>query len=228
VISQPFYPTGGGDLGSCANGAYNGHWRDFGRWLVGQGRPATIIRLAWEFNGDWFPWSIGNNPSAWVGCFRQVAGAMRSTDPQVRIDWTINAHSTNAFENYPGDGYVDIIGIDTYDHWPASVDEGSWNSQCNDPTGLCSVIRFARAHGKQFSVPEWGLVGKSDTGAGAAGTAGGDNPFFVRKMYETFRANAGALAYETYFNNSDSGNVHSSLINPNENPSAATTYASLW
>jgi hypothetical protein len=228
VISQPFFPNGGGDLGSCANGAYNAQWQKFGSWLVSRGRADSIVRLAWEFNGDWFPWSVKNNPSAWVGCFRQVVSAMRSTDPQVRIDWTLNAHSPNAFENYPGDQYVDIIGIDTYDHWPASVDEASWNKQCNQATGLCSVIKFARAHGKQFSVPEWGLVSKSDTGAGRAGTAGGDNPFFMQKMHATLRANADVLAYEAYFNDSAPGNVHSSLINPAEHPNGAATYASLW
>jgi hypothetical protein len=227
VISEPFFPTGAGDLASCAGGAYNDHWAEFGRWLVGQGRGDSIVRLAWEANGDWFPWSVKNDPGAWAPCFRQVVDAIRSTDPQVRIDWTINGGNATAFENYPGDAHVDIVGIDMYDHWPASVDDASWNETCNQ-NGLCSVINFARSHGKQFSVPEWGLVGKSDTGAGAAGQSGGDNPFFVQKMYDTFRANADALAYETYFNSSDGGNVHSALINPTENPVAAALYASLW
>ncbi|MBX6390226.1 MAG: hypothetical protein IRZ08_14745 [Frankia sp.] len=229
VISQPFFPNGGGDMASCANGAYTEQWKQFGTWLVNRGRPDTIVRLAWEFNGDWFPWSVSKtDPATWKRCFQVVVSAIRSTDPQVRIDWTINAHSPNAFENYPGDAYVDIIGIDTYDHWPPSRDQATWDQQCNHPTGLCSVIRFARDHGKQFSVPEWGLVATSDTGAGRAGQAGGDNPFFIQKMYETFRANADVLAYEAYFNDSAPGNVHSSLINPTTHPNAAATYASLW
>jgi hypothetical protein len=228
VISQPFFPTGGGDIASCANGAYNGQWREFGTWLVSKGRADSIVRLAWEFNGNWFPWSVKNNPTAWVPCFRQVVSAIRSTDSQVRIDWSINAHSPGAFENYPGDEYVDIVGVDTYDQWPASLDEASWNSQCNQATGLCSIIRFARQHGKQFSVAEWGLVAKYDTGAGRAGQAGGDNPFYIQKMYETFKANADVLAYEAYFNDDAAGNVHSSLLNPSTHPNGAARYASLW
>jgi beta-mannanase len=228
VISQPFFPTSDGNIGSCASGAYNGHWQEFGRWLTGQGRADTIIRLAWEPNGSWFPWSALDEPGSWVGCFRQVVGAIRQTDPQVRIDWTINSHTDGAFDVYPGDAYVDIIGIDTFDMWPASTDESSWKTQCNETEGLCSVIKFARAHNKKFSVPEWGLVGKYDTGAGAAGQSGGDNPFYIRKMHETFLANADVLSYEAYFNNSDAGNVHSSLTNPTEQPSGAQTYASLW
>jgi len=228
VISEPFFPDGGGDFGSCSNGSYNSQWAQFGSYLNNIGRPRTIVRLAWEFNGDWFPWSVGNTDvGTWKRCFQQVVGAIRSTDPQARIDWTLNAHS-GRYDAYPGDEYVDIIGIDNYDMWPASVDEASWSSSCNASSGLCDVIRFARSHGKQFSVSEWGLVSKSDTGAGAAGQAGGDNPFYIRKMYDTFKGNADVLAYETYFNNSEAGNVHSSLVNPNENPNAAATYASLW
>ncbi len=228
VISQPFFPASGGDIGSCASGAYNSHWQEFGRWLVGQGRADSIVRLAWEFNGDWFPWSASNKPGSWVGCFQQVVGAIRQTDAQARIDWTLNSHTDGAFDFYPGDAYVDVIGIDTFDMWPASTDENSWNTQCNEAEGLCSVIKFARAHGKKFSVPEWGLVGTHDTGAGRAGQSGGDNPFYIRKMHDTFVANADVLSYEAYFSNSDPGNVHSSLTGPAEEPNSAQAYASLW
>ncbi|WP_261565601.1 glycoside hydrolase family 26 protein [Frankia gtarii] len=229
IISQPFFPNGGGDMNSCASGAYSSHWADFGRWLVNKGRPASIVRLAWEFNGNWFPWSVSKtNATTWVNCFRQVVGAIRSTDPQARIDWALNAHSGGAWSVYPGDQYVDIIGIDTYDQWPASTTDAAFATQCAESAGLCSVIAFARQHGKQFSVPEWGLVGRSDTGAGRAGQAGGDNPVYVRNMYRTFAANRDVLAYETYFNNSEANNVHSSLLNPNENPNGAAAYASLW
>ncbi|MEX5632957.1 glycoside hydrolase family 26 protein [Parafrankia sp. FMc2] len=228
VISQPFYPTGQGSLAACASGAYNSHWAEFGRWLVSKGRPATIVRLAWEFNGNWFEWSVRGNPGAYASCFRQVVSAVRSTNPQARFDWALNAHSTSPWEAYPGDEYVDIIGVDTYDQWPASTSPAEFDKQCGKPVGLCSAIRFARDHGKQFSVPEWGLVGRSDTEAGRAGQAGGDNPVYIQKMYETFRANADVLAYETYFNDSRAGNVHSSLVSPNENPNSAGVYASLW
>ncbi len=47
-------------------------------------------------------------------------------------------------------------------------------------------------------------------------------------MYRTLAANRDVLAYETYFNNSEANNVHSSLLNPNENPNGAAAYASLW
>jgi hypothetical protein len=228
VISESFYPDNGGDMGTCANGGYASHWAQFGDWLNSQGRSSTIVRLAWEANGDWFPWSVRNTSLAtWQSCFRQVVTAIRSTDPRVRIDWTINAHS-GGLNEYPGNGYVDIIGVDNYDQWPPSRTDAAFSQQCHEATGMCSVIAFARAHGKKFSVPEWGVVAKTDTGAGRAGQAGGDNPVYIRNMYLTLHANAGALAYETYYNDASADNVHSSLLNPDENPVAAAEYARLW
>ncbi|CAO5252152.1 conserved hypothetical protein [Frankia sp. AgKG'84/4] len=228
VISQPFFPTDGGDIASCAAGAYDERWRQFGDWLVRQGRGASIVRPAWEFNGAWFPWSVSKDRTNWVPCFRQVVTSIRATAPQVRIDWTFNAHNTDAFEYYPGDEYVDIVGVDTYDQWPANKDEATFTAQCEQPTGLCAGIAFARKHGKQFSVPEWGLVGTSDTGASKVGQAGGDNPVYISMMHKTMYDNADILAYEAYFNDDLPNNVHSSLINPTTHPKGAALYAQLW
>jgi hypothetical protein len=87
-------------------------------------------------------------------------------------------------------------------------------------SGLCTVIDFARAHGKRFAVPEWGLV--------RSGGGGGDNPFYIHKMYDTFAANAKDLAYEAYYNNSEQDNVRSSLHNPNLNPKSSVRYLKLF
>jgi len=222
VISQPFFPTGQGSISACASGAYTSRWKEFGGWLVSQGRGNSIVRLAWEFNGDWFPWSTRNDPSHWVSCWRQVVNAVRSTSPTTRFDWAMNAHSGGAYDFYPGDAYVDIVGIDAYDMWPPSTDEASWDKQCNDPTGLCGVIAYARSHGKKFSVPEWAVVSKP------GGHGGGDNPFYIQKMYDTFSANADVLSYQSYFNDPSSGNVQSSLVSPVQNPNAAALYARLF
>jgi Glycosyl hydrolase family 26 len=222
VISQPFFPTNQGSISACATGAYTSQWQEFGRWLVGKGRGNSIVRLAWEFNGNWFPWSTANDPKDWVSCWRQVVTAVRSTSPTTRFDWAMNAHSPGAFDFYPGDDYVDIVGIDSYDMWPPSKDEATWDKQCNDPEGLCSVIAFARSHGKKFSVPEWGVVTASGT------NGGGDNPFYIQKMYDTFSANADVLSYQSYFSDSADGNVESSLVNPDQNPKSAALYAQLF
>jgi hypothetical protein len=234
VISQPLFPDSGpekGNLTDCAAGDYDAHWRQFGRWLVSNGRGNSFVRLGWEFNGLWFAWAA-TDPQAWIQCFRHASSAIKAASPKVRIDWNLNAHgsttSVGAFDLYPGDQYVDVVGIDTYDQYPPSPTSAAFDAQCNGDAGLCQVITFARTHNKLFSVPEWGVVSQQNTKAGRAGAAGGDNPIYVEKMYETFIRNADILAYEAYFPDSEINNVRSSLVDPNLNPSSAAAYQRLF
>ncbi|WP_054565250.1 MULTISPECIES: glycosyl hydrolase [unclassified Frankia] len=228
VVSVPLFPDVG-NMTSCAAGDYNAKWRQFGRWLVNQGRGDSFVRLGWEFNGKWFGWYAGANPTAYVKCFQNASSSIKSAAPAARIDWNLNAHGPDydAYSVYPGNSYVDVIGIDSYDQYPPSHTVKDFTDQCNAPQGLCDVIRFAQQHGKLFSVPEWGVVALN-TVAGGRGAAGGDNPLYIQQMYSVFQQYAGSLAYEAYFNEGDSGDVHSSLVNPNMHPASASMYNSLW
>ncbi|OAA24258.1 Glycosyl hydrolase family 26 [Frankia sp. EI5c] len=232
VISVPLFPDEGpqkGSLTACAAGDYDARWRQFGRWLVAQGRGDSFVRLGWEFNGDWFAWRASENPGAYVQCFRNASSAIKATSPKARIDWNLNAHGPgyrDAFSIYPGDNYVDVIGIDSYDQYPPSYTVGDFERQCNDSDGLCQVISFARQHNKLFSVPEWGVVSQQDTKAKM--NAGGDNPLYIQQMFSVFQRNADILAYEAYFSEGASGNVRSSLVNPNQHPNSSATYQRLW
>ncbi|OHV30506.1 hypothetical protein CC117_06040 [Parafrankia colletiae] len=231
VISVPMFPDEGpqkGNLVSCAAGDYNARWRQFGRWLVNQGRGDSFVRLGWEFNGGWFAWRASANPTAYKQCFQNASSSIKETSPEVRIDWTLNAHGPdyNAFSVYPGNQYVDVIGIDSYDQYPPSPTSSEFSEQCNAAEGLCQVINFARQNGKLFSVPEWGVVSQQNTKAGMNG--GGDNPVYIQEMYNIFRRNAGILAYEAYFNDDIVGNVRSTLVNPNRHPGSSALYQRLW
>jgi hypothetical protein len=223
-IAQPLFPQNG-SLSACAAGAYDGYWAQFGRTLTANDRADSYVRLGWEFNGDWFWWAA-YNPAAWKTCFQRAAGAIRSTDPAVRIEWNISAHrdklpgGQDLWSVYPGDRYVDVISVDDYDSYPASTDDTIFKRQCDAPSGLCTAVAFARAHGKKLAVPEWGLV--RSTGGG------GDNPFFIRKMHQFFAANQDILAYEGYYNTAEADNVKSSLRAPVLNPRAAAEYLNLF
>ncbi|MBL7487857.1 glycosidase [Frankia sp. AgB1.9] len=224
-IAQPLWPDSGGNERDCAAGAYDEHWHRFGENLLKYGRGDAIVRLGWEFNGDWYDW-YPRDVNVWKQCYQRTVTALRDTAPDVRIDWTMTMHRDDlprggdVWSAYPGDAYVDIIGIDYYDMSPPASTQGLWDRLCVAPSGLCTVIQQARARGKKFSVPEWGVV------SGAGG--GGDNPFFIQKMYAMFQANAGILAYEAYYNNADADNVRSSLLNPTLNPRSAQRYLQLF
>jgi hypothetical protein len=231
VVSQGLVPEGGEDqMAGCAAGDYDSMWRSFGTLMVTTGRPDTIVRLGWEFNEKTMPWR-GTSATIYIACFQHAATAIRATNPKVLIDWTINGHDTPnnlcgglSTNCYPGDSYVDIIGIDNYDHYPWSPTSAAFNATAAAPEGLSWLYAFARQHDKPFSVGEWGVV--------PTGDAGKENPSYITWMHSWFAAHAPNLAYEAYFSNCDSGGVQSSLFRTDTacqtNPKSAAVYRSLW
>ena len=197
VFGVPMVPekVPGVSIQACANGAYNSYWKQFGTNISSYGLGNSIIRLGWEFNGDWYIWKA-SDPASWAKCWQQVVTSARSTAPNLRWDWNVSrgvsAGLADPTQAYPGDSYVTTIGVDSYDMWPPANTDAGWNKQLNGPQGLNYWLNFAIAHGKKFSVPEWGNL---TTG----GNPGGDDPAYVNDMYNFFKANAANLAYESNF-----------------------------
>ena len=200
VVSVPMLPTDVPrvSIRACAAGAYNAHWRKFGRVIRSYGLGSSIIRLGWEFNGKWYPWAA-THPTAWAACYRQAVTSARSTAPRLRWDWNVNRGVSSALADptraYPGNDYVSMIGIDSYDWWPSVASAGGWRKQLNGKQGLNYWLAFAKAHGKKLSVPEWGSIryGRS---------AGRDDPQYIRDMRAFFSANARHIAFEAIFQGS--------------------------
>jgi hypothetical protein len=196
AFSVPMLPnTRGTTIRACANGAYNAQWRQFGRVISSYGFGNSIIRLGWEFNGKWYRWKA-SDPAAWVSCWRHIVRSAWSTAPRLRWDWTVNRGVSSALADpakaYPGNAYVSMIGVDSYDWWPPTTTASGWQQQLNGRQGLNYWLAFAEAHGKKLSVPEWG-----NTKAGAR--AGGDDPAYVKHMRAFFAAHASHIAFEINF-----------------------------
>ena len=231
VISQGLVPTGGeADLAKCAAGDHDEQWRHFGDLMVRHGRGDSSVRLGWEMQERTMPWRA-TDTRAYIACYRNAADNLRATNPDVTLDWSINAHSSPeglcggvSTNCYPGDEYVDIIGIDNYDHYPWSPTKAKFDETAAKPEGLTWLYDFAVARGKPFSVGEWGVV--------PTGDAGKENPSFIRWMHEWFAAHAENLAYEAYFSDCGKGGVQSSLYNDEpgctRNPESAKVYRELW
>jgi hypothetical protein len=185
----------GVSLQACANGTYNARWRQFGSVISSYGLGKSIIRLGWEFNGNWYVWQA-KQPTVWAKCWQQVVTSARSTAPGLQWDWNVNRGVSSGLADptqaYPGNSYVDIVGVDSYDWWPAATTAAGWQSQLNGKQGLNYWLTFAAAHGKPLSVPEWGNV--------SAGISGGrDDPLYVQDMKGFFAANAAHIAFEANF-----------------------------
>lgn len=190
-----------GQLGAGAYGAFDGHFRTLSRNLVSRGLGYSVIRLGWEANGGWFPWSAATDPESWRLFYRRAVQAMRSI-PGSRFTFDWNAASSAAGTNlrfadfYPGNDVVDVIGLDAYDlKWTDSTSspETRWSFTLDQFNGLREHKAFADAHGKPLSFPEWGLYAKGQLNGG-----GGDNPYYVDRMADWFQSSN--TAYQSYFN----------------------------
>jgi Glycosyl hydrolase family 26 len=190
----------GVSLQACANGSYNSYWTQFGTNISASGRGKSIIRLGWEFNGNWYLWQA-TNPTVWAACWRQIVTSARTTAPGLQWDWNVNrgvsAGLADPTRAYPGDAYVNTIGVDSYDMWPGATSDANWQKQLNGTQGLNYWLAFAKAHGKKFTVPEWGNVMPGTVATG--NHAGGDDPAYVNDMLGFFQANVAHLAWESNF-----------------------------
>jgi hypothetical protein len=185
----------GVSLQACAGGSYDSYWRKFGTVISSYGLGRSIIRLGWEFNGNWYVWKA-TNATTWAQCWRQVVTSARSTAPGLQWDWNVGRGLSTGLADptlaYPGNAYVSMIGIDSYDWWPPAKTAAGWQTQLNGRQGLNYWLAFAKAHGKLLSVPEWG-------NASAGESAGGDDPQYVEDMRTFFAANAAEIAFECNF-----------------------------
>jgi glycosyl hydrolase family 26 len=200
IISQNLFPSslnGTNWRQAGASGAFTGHAKTLARNLVAAGLGHSVIRLSHEANGTWGPDNIGSNDAQfaqWRQFWRNTVLAMKSVPgAHFKFDWTINARvrPISLAKFYPGDDVVDIVGIDAYD---VGVPPGQnrWTTLYNSPDGIGDVVRFARAHGKPLSFPEWGIGPQ-----GGAQQAGGDDPAYVNGIARVVRKND--TAYQAYF-----------------------------
>ena len=202
AIGEPMLPENvpGVSLQSCANGTYNSYWKQFGTNISAYGLGHSIIRLGWEFNGNWYPWQA-TSPTVWAACWRQIVTSARTTAPGLQWDWNVNRGVSAGLADptlaYPGDTYVDTVGVDSYDMWPPATSSANWNVQLNGKQGLNYWLTFAKAHGKKFAVPEWGNVMPRPASPGT--NAGSDDPAYVNYMRGFFQANAAYIAWESNF-----------------------------
>lgn len=227
VLAVPLLPESGGTLAQGATGQFNGYFKVLAQGLVAGGDGNAILRLGWEPNGTWFPWSLHANsttasPADFAVFWRQVVSTMRSVPgAKFKFDWTVNNgwSAVPAAQAYPGDPYVDYIGIDAYDQgWaanggPITNPAARWQQIANSSNGLSFWAAFARQHIKPVTVPEWGLVTNTLNG-------GGDDPNYIDMMFAWLSQNH--AAYDSYFN------ACGSIINSGTTPYAAAEYSRLW
>jgi hypothetical protein len=179
---------------SCAAGDFNSYATKLGDNLVAAGLQNTVIRLGAEMNGAWETDYIGTTTqeqNLWATCFaNEVTGLRQAAGEHFLIDWNPNACTQSVpYSNfYPGNAYVDIMGLDFYDvGCDAPSTPINFSQLANETYGLASFESFAAAQGKPMSFPEWGL----------SSSPNGDDPAYIDGIGAAV-AN-GDFSFEAYF-----------------------------
>lgn len=202
----------------AAEGHYVSHAKTLARNLVKAGLGYAVIRLGPEMNGPWEADWVGSSRAsqrAWARAFARTVTAMRSVrGAHFLFDWNVNAgYKDIPLANYyPGNAFVDIVGIDAYDEAPIPLPAvGSatrWSTLVHEPLGLLEVYAFARRHHKPASIPEWGTLR----------TSGDDGPY-VRAMGAFVATHV--IAYEAWY---DAGNKQVFELAPKTAPRSLAAY----
>jgi hypothetical protein len=166
-------------------GAYNQHYEALATSLKPYCSEIVSITINWEFQTQWL-WSgvstkdhtLRWQPADFIGGFDQLSQILKRACPSVPIIWTLNnivngslPSGYTAWMFYPGDQYVDAIGMDFYEgNLRNPCQNGQSTQQCFQAMAQAAgvdcfgsgcranetVDGFARLHGKRIAFPEWG------------------------------------------------------------------------
>ncbi len=210
---------------------------------IGDG--SIYIRLGWEADQG-YPWSFNNhdgvgqpnpaNPVDYRNAWSRIARIYKTTLPGSKLVWNkLKEARSDLRAYYPGDDAVDVISLDLYDNgfsggYCSSATSIGWIQGClgnydaatGKAKGLIGTLTFAKLHGKQMALDEWGATNEtlnSDNGA--------DNDFFVKGVFEFLKANASFVAYDSYYNRAGGGR-HQIWPKTTYNPRPSDAYLKAW
>lgn len=131
---EPWVPGGGVNqstysLANIAAGNFDSYMTTFANqvktWAQADTNRQLWLRPMHEMNGGWYPWGTqgtyvnGNTPAQYIAAWRRMHDIFTNLAvPRVRWLWHPNVNANNDLQPlatiYPGDSYVDIVGLDGY------------------------------------------------------------------------------------------------------------------
>jgi len=159
--------------------------RAIGKTLVSAGHANTVIRIMWEMNGDWFPWGTSHlTPSQYISRYRVAERAFAEVPGNhFTFVWNVNAGTVEPgrteFDTYPGNRYVNNLGIDFY-RFNRARGGGATES------ALAPIFKFAALHHLPTSLDEWGLDGA-------------ESPQFINYVSRVVHSRSDRVAFQVYF-----------------------------
>jgi hypothetical protein len=236
-------PLSGETWAQAAAGTFDSRWASDIAYMKTEwgARLASnfYIRFCHEFNGNWYPWSVNdsdidNFKTAWIRYYNLVQANFSGAN----LVWCANAatvgHSYDVLQTgsnalWPGDAYVDIVGIDSYNNYPWVNTLSTWNAKIISSIGLERFRQFALTHGKPLAICEWSNS-SVDNGGG-----GGDAPQFFQYYFDWLVMNggtgAGNVLYEVLFNVTGYGDhyeLYASGVPNQYEPQSVAVYLNRW
>jgi hypothetical protein len=222
----PMLPSDGSTLAAGAAGQYDAKWQRFARTMIDNGLGSARVRLGHEFNHTWYPWTAsGGREADYAAYYRRIVNVTRQAGASFRFTWSVlsGVGTANVERAYPGDAYVDVIGLDLYDSVPNVTDfDARWARLRSQPYGVDWLIGFAGAHGKPMSFDEWALTKSIDPNRRDPASDSGDNTVYIDRMMDLFATER--VAYACYFDVETNYGASNSRIMYGPYPNASSRY----
>jgi hypothetical protein len=183
------------DMAAAAWGAYDTEYTKMAEALASWDNPLLSVRIGWEFNGNWYPWSNGVGTNAtyanYVAAFKRVAAIVKKANPHVLIQWCVawgapatgtpTTQMAELMQYWPGTydpatnpGGVDVISMDFYQADITQYSNGGKQStwpmvQGNTFTtiNLDWMVTFAQQQGIKVALSEYAAGAPASKGAGS-------------------------------------------------------------
>ncbi|KQN90933.1 hypothetical protein ASE95_11645 [Sphingomonas sp. Leaf231] len=202
--SIPLIPYGA-TLGEAGAGKHDAKFLAMAEQLAANSRgdDKIYVRLGWEFNGNnWNSSSAVGEPENYVAAFRKFVDIARTVSDKFVFEWCpgLDVWDMNPEAAYPGDKYVDVIGVDMYYNtaWHNKDAALAFDWFVKQPYGLQWQQDFAAAHGKQTAVGEWGLNSDSPEFVKMAMQWMADHDMVYQNYWESNAAFKGELSEGQY------------------------------
>jgi hypothetical protein len=178
---------------NLAAGKYDSYLVGFINAYKKAGFTQVYLRPGWEMNGTWFPW-LTNTPElqrGFVSAWRRLYTVVKSvTGINVTVIWNPTANTSDYMSIYPGDRYVDMIGIDTGGYYFANV--ASDQPLDTQTFSVATAARMCRERNKPMSFPEIydlavmmdGTINKTET------------QVFLNNVIQALRNNPGVYVHD--------------------------------
>ncbi|OGT88973.1 MAG: hypothetical protein A2514_08645 [Gammaproteobacteria bacterium RIFOXYD12_FULL_61_37] len=217
----PYYLNMGGrfTLDKILDGQADGYIDDWAREAKAWGRP-LLVSWGMEMNGNWFPWSglffgagtpvPGSDPPLYQGpetykrAYRYVVDRVRQQGA-FNVEWVFHGNNgsepagpgdawNDVTQYYPGDDYVDWVGISAYGK---QFPQQSWyNFESIFDDAYAKLTKLAPA--KPFILAEWGVGEFPDDGDKGAFIAEG-----FQRMAQSYPRLKAAVYWQERWQNAD-------------------------